>query len=129
VILFQPVVQVPAGAVAHLLSGFIPSKCVALSLTFYTHYILTAMTEIQNLLSQLQDKGWSKAAITDAVKLNWYTIYRWCRGDDTEKSRGCPAAAPAEADTQEATIWTKTSTPDSVRGTSAPAVLCPHHFP
>jgi ribosome-binding protein aMBF1 (putative translation factor) len=45
------------------------------------------MTEIQNLLSQLQDKGWSKAAIADAVKLNWYTIYRWCRGETIPKNQ------------------------------------------
>ena len=35
------------------------------------------MTEIQVLLTKLRGKGWSIAAIADALQVNYYTIYRW----------------------------------------------------
>jgi transcriptional regulator with XRE-family HTH domain len=49
------------------------------------------MTETQALLTLLRAKGWSIAAIADAVKVNYYTIYRWEQGD-TSPSNPAPVS-------------------------------------
>jgi DNA-binding XRE family transcriptional regulator len=50
--------------------------------------IMEAMTEIQNLLGALQDKGWTKAAIADAVEVDYSTIYKWEKGIHTPSNEG-----------------------------------------
>ena len=38
------------------------------------------MNEIQQLLADLKEKGWSLVAIADEIGEMWLTVYRWQQG-------------------------------------------------
>ena len=38
------------------------------------------MTNVQQMLNELRKKGWTVAAISDELKVNYYTVARWQNG-------------------------------------------------
>ena len=45
--------------------------------SFYT------VTDVQQEVADLRERGWTTAAIADAVGVQWPTIYRWVKGSRT----------------------------------------------
>jgi transcriptional regulator with XRE-family HTH domain len=41
---------------------------------------MRAMTEVQNLIAELRAKGWTVAAISDELGVDYYTVYKWEKG-------------------------------------------------
>ena len=42
--------------------------------------IMFGMTEVQELISQLRAKGWTVAAVSDELGVDYYTVYKWEKG-------------------------------------------------
>src|SRR5688572_12798314 len=42
--------------------------------------IFRGMTEIQDLIAELRAKGWTVAAISDELGVDYYTVYKWQKG-------------------------------------------------
>jgi hypothetical protein len=42
--------------------------------------IIWGMTEVQELITQLRAKGWTVAAISEELGVDYYTVYKWEKG-------------------------------------------------
>ena len=45
-----------------------------------TRDMIAVMEQIERAIADLQEKGWTIAAIADAVDVRWYTVQRWAKG-------------------------------------------------
>ena len=46
------------------------------------------MEDVQGMLQDLRDKGWTYAAIADEVGVEYMTVWRWAKGRVPANSRG-----------------------------------------
>jgi hypothetical protein len=44
--------------------------------------------EIQELIAELRTKGWSMAAISDELGVDYYTVYKWQKGIHAPSNAG-----------------------------------------
>jgi IS30 family transposase len=57
-----------------------------LSPVVYQFGRIVSMEQIQIAIQNLESKGWTVAAIADAMGVRWQTIYRWKRGANSPAS-------------------------------------------